>query len=434
MPEWWRNRSQRRAAARAESLTDQSNRLAAAGQWARVETVLRQVIRLRTDQLGPHASATVAARGELAAALVALRRYEEAEAELRVALPPAVAAQGEDHTDVRELRAVLGRALVELRRYEEAEPELRAVLPLAVAARGEDSDDVHDLRFLLGRVLIATGRPAEAEELACAVLAAHPAVDPVRLRAWRARALALNGLGRHREAAAEYTALLTAAPAVLGERHRLLLVVRSLRFQQLAVLGECDQVEQEYPALLSALPDGDSLRSSVHSARVFALNVAGRHTEAEALARKALARHPGIGLSLGLARSLNALGRSTEALQVLTDAEAETPRSVEGALAVLLAILTAQALLGLDRPDEAETQARRAVDLAQCYYHPDNHRALEAATTVGRVLAAQGRHSEATTQLSRCATVWREHFGARHPYTVAVEADLAALCGGRPCG
>ncbi|MFH8387925.1 tetratricopeptide repeat protein [Kitasatospora sp. NPDC018058] len=83
----------------------------------------------------------------------------------------------------------------------------------------------------------------------------------------------------------------------------------------------------------------------MHSARLFALDGAGRHTEAETLARKALARHPGTGLALGLARAL----------------------------------------------------------------------------------AAQGRRPEATAQLTRCATAWREHFGARHPYTVAVEADLAAL-------
>ncbi|MFJ1936610.1 tetratricopeptide repeat protein [Kitasatospora sp. NPDC088160] len=60
-------------------------------------------------------------------------------------------------------------------------------------------------------------------------------------------------------------------------------------------------------------------------------------------------------------------------------------------------------------------------------YHPDNHRALEAATALGRALAVQGRRPEATQQLTRCATAWREHFGARHPHTVAVEADLAAL-------
>ncbi|MEU4115368.1 tetratricopeptide repeat protein [Kitasatospora sp. NPDC028055] len=391
MPAWWRNRSQRRAAALADALTDESVRLAAAGRWPQAEAVQRQIIQLRTDHLGPHAPATLAARGERAAVLGALGRHEEAGREARAVLPLAVAARGEDHDEVRGLRAVLGRALVESRRYDEAEPELRAVLPLAVAARGEDHDEVHELRFLLGRVLIATGRPDQAEELARAVLTAHPAVDLVRVRAWRARALALNSLGRHREAAAEYTTLLTAAPAVLGERHRLLLASRSHRLQQLAVLGEHDQVEREYQALLSDLPDDDRLRRSVTSAQVFALNSAGRHTEAEALARTALARHPGTGLSAGLARSLTALGRPAEALQVLTDAEADNPRIGGGALAVLFGFLTAQALLGLDRPEEAEARARRAVDLARAHYHPDNHRALEAATTLGRALAALGR-------------------------------------------
>ncbi|MER7674951.1 tetratricopeptide repeat protein [Kitasatospora sp. NPDC096128] len=421
---WWRNRSR----GRADSLAGKANRLAADGLWAGAEAALRQVVRLHTAELGPQASATLAARGELAAALAALRRYEEAETESRAVLPLAVAAWGEDHADVRELRGVLGRALMALERYEEAEEELRAVLPLAVAARGEDHTEVHDARLRLSRVLVATGHVAEAEELARAVLAAHPAVDLVRVCAWRARALALNNLGRHRDALAEYTTLLTEASSVLGAGHRLMLAACVSRFQQLVVLGEYDRVEQEYPALLSVLPDGDPRRAAVHSARLFALVSAGRHVEAEAFARKVRARSPGAGLSLGLARSLNALGRAEEALRVLTEeAESDDLGADEGPRAVLTATVTAQVLLGLHRPDEAESRARHAVELAQRHYHPHNHRALEAATTLGRALAAQGRRHEAESQLTRCATAWREHFGARHPYTAVVEAELAAL-------
>ncbi|WP_030247299.1 hypothetical protein [Streptomyces sp. NRRL S-350] len=65
------------------------------------------------------------------------------------------------------------------------------------------------------------------------------------------------------------------------------------RFQQLAVLREHDRVEQEHRALLSTLPACDRRRDAVNRARVFALNSTGRHTEAEALVRKALARRPG---------------------------------------------------------------------------------------------------------------------------------------------
>ncbi|MGW2378043.1 tetratricopeptide repeat protein [Kitasatospora sp. NPDC001683] len=66
-----------------DSLAAKANRLAADGLWAGAEAALRQVVRLRTDELGPQAPATLAARGELAAALAALGRHEEAEDELR---------------------------------------------------------------------------------------------------------------------------------------------------------------------------------------------------------------------------------------------------------------------------------------------------------------------------------------------------------------
>ncbi|MFJ9447433.1 tetratricopeptide repeat protein [Kitasatospora sp. NPDC101235] len=154
----------------------------------------------------------------------------------------------------------------------------------------------------------------------------------------------------------------------------------------------------------------------------------GQWARAEAVLRQVVRLHTDRpALSLGLARSLNGLGRATEALRVLAEAKADDPQVGEGALAVLFVALTAQALLGLDRPDEAEPRARHAVDLARGHYHPNNHRALEAATTLCRALAAQDRRHEAEEQLTRCATAWREHFGARHPHTVAVETELAAL-------
>ncbi|MFD0526315.1 tetratricopeptide repeat protein [Kitasatospora arboriphila] len=175
------------------------------------------------------------------------------------------------------------------------------------------------------------------------------------------------------------------------------------------------------------------------NALVMALNGLGRHGEAEDTARRALGRQrevpqPGqdmrIALSLGLARSLSGNGRHEEALHVATQAEAEfrDGPDVRATLAAPISTVTAQALLGLGRPDEAEAASRKAVELA-APLGPTHHSALEAATTLGSALAAQQRHAEARDQLTRCATAWRDHFGADHPRTRAAEAALAALPG-----
>ncbi|GAA1259903.1 hypothetical protein GCM10009665_57420 [Kitasatospora nipponensis] len=382
---WRRNRARDHDPRLTESLTQEANRLLTGGSWAEAEPVLRQVIHLRTEQLGATAQSTLSARSGLA------------------------------------------WALIELRRLEEAVAELRGLLPLALTSWGERHETSNGVRLHMGRALLASGRPAQAEELARIILTVYPARDGLRLQASNLRARALGSLGRHREAADEHTALLTAATAIHGQDARLLLSVRVDRLQHLALLGEHDLVEQEHHALLVALPDEDPLRGAVSGAQAFAVNSTGRHEEAEAIVRAALAHRADTTPFLGLALSLKGQGRHEEALQVLTDTAAAYLQDRDNEYTSLLHTLTAQTLLGLNRPDEAELQARQAVEAAKAHQGPSHHRSLEAATTLGSVLAAQQHHTEAREHLTRCATAWHQHFGPHHPHTIATETELAAL-------
>ncbi|WP_035838875.1 tetratricopeptide repeat protein [Kitasatospora azatica] len=346
---------------------------------------MRQVIQLRTEQLGATARTTLSARSALA------------------------------------------WALIELQRHEEAVAQLRGLLPLVLAAWGEHHEAANGVRLHLGTAHFASGRPARAEELTRVVLAVYPVMDGLRLRAWTLLASALSCLGRHREAADEYTALLNAASPVYGEDDRQLLWVRTDRLHQLAFLAEHDLVEQESRALLAGLADDDPLRAAISGAHAFVLNSAGHHAPAETIVRAALAHHDGADLCLGLARSLNGQGRHEEALRILTDARTRCRQSGDTEHVSLLHTLTARALLGLERLDDAETQARQAVEAARTHHGPTHHRSLEAATTLASVLAARGRHTDAREHLTHCAAAWRRQFGPHHPRTIATDAELAAV-------
>ncbi|MFC8243713.1 tetratricopeptide repeat protein [Streptomyces chartreusis] len=126
------------------------------------------------------------------------------------------------------------------------------------------------------------------------------------------------------------------------------------------------------------------------------LNAQGRHPEAEALAREALAAHRELDrftvvLRLGLARSLNGQSRHEEAL-----AEAERtdelhrglPEEQRGPETGAIQLATATALLGLDRSTEARTHAETAHAACRAAFGPAHHRTSEARELLDRMQGA----------------------------------------------
>ncbi|MDH6129270.1 tetratricopeptide repeat protein [Kitasatospora sp. GP82] len=391
-----RDRAHKRDLRLATELHGEGDRLMARARWAEAERALRRAVELRAARLGAEAAPTLETRGRLATVLRQLSRRDEAEAELRDLLVHCPAVLGEDHAITNEVQ------------------------------------------ISLANVLITQSRPDEAADLALAVLRRHPAPDELGLAAWDTKLRARAAQGRHREAAEEAQALQAQSAHVYGENHIHTLKAGSDRVQNLIYLGEFELAEYECRALIDRHGKQDLLWLAVINALVIALNGLGHHDQAEITARHALEQQAQVAqpsgdmrlsLSLGLSRSLGSSGRHEEALRVASQARAEflhTP-GIRVTLTAPIATVTAKALLGLGRLEEAEAEARRAVAFAESHLSPIHHSSLEAATTLGSVLAAQDRRAEAQEQLTLCATTWREHYGPRHPRTIATETKLAAL-------
>ncbi|MEU2874867.1 tetratricopeptide repeat protein [Streptomyces sp. NPDC007070] len=186
---------------------------------------------------------------------------------------------------------------------------------------------------------------------------------------------ATGAQGRHAEALATYDEALPVFGKIFGADHFLTLKLRSDRAQQMISLGQYTECEAECTAVIEAAcrgtrPEMSFLAAAARNGLVFALNALGRHQEAKALAREALASHPArdrasLVLRLGLARSLNGQARHEDALT-----EAQGAKKLYRALpeyqrhpdtgAVELAFASAQ--FGVRRVAEARRQAAAAHD------------------------------------------------------------------------
>ncbi|MER7672322.1 tetratricopeptide repeat protein [Kitasatospora sp. NPDC096128] len=370
--------------------------------------------------------------------LLNLGRARDAEPLIGKAVDIRSAALGSDAADTLESRVVRANVLHRLQRGEEAETEGREVLRLA-GGEAVQPGIVCRARLLIGRVCLATGRAEEARTEAAAALelAGRYHDEPIRHSVRMFHARVLNVLGRHVEAATELGAIAADEAAGSGPRSIGALNARSDRAQILVYLGRYEEAEEECRALIDIAPATQHrvpLGLAVLNALVLALAMGGRAVEAEAEARTAVefaesakgmdARFV-LTARLGLARALNAQDRYDEALSLLGPSNDFLPGDLgtEEELAAALRLVTATALLGLGQ--DAGGTVREAVAVCGRILGPYHHRALEAGTLHGRVLAAQGRTADALERLAANAADWREHFGDGHPGTRAAQEALS---------
>ncbi len=248
--------------------------------------------------------------------------------------------------------------------------------------------------------LYQAGRYAEAEAEARAVAAARsrPRDDIYAPLALSIAALATGAQGRPAESLATYDALLPVFRRIFGAEHPQTLKLGSDRAQTLIALARHAECEAECAAVVRAAtrgagPEMPLIGAAARNGLIYALNAQGRHEEAEALAREALAarREPdrfALVLRLGLARSLSGRARHEEAL-----AEAERADELRRNLseeqcrpetgAVELAVATA--LLGLGRGAEARTRTVAAHDACLAAFGPDHYRTAEARALLDRI-------------------------------------------------
>ncbi|MEU4356285.1 tetratricopeptide repeat protein [Streptomyces virginiae] len=165
--------------------------------------------------------------------------------------------------------------------------------------------------------LYQAGRYAEAEAEARSVAAARSRSrnDTYAPLALGIAALAAGAQGRHADAVTTYDALLPVAGRIFGAEHPQTLKLRSDRAQALTSLARHAECEAECAAVARIAargtgPDMPLIATAARNGQIYALTALGRHPQAEALAREALAAHRApdrftLVLRLGLARSLN---------------------------------------------------------------------------------------------------------------------------------
>ncbi|KAB2971022.1 tetratricopeptide repeat protein [Streptomyces sp. SS1-1] len=252
------------------------------------------------------------------------------------------------------------------------------------------------------KALYEAGRYAEAEAEARAVAGSRPREDEYTAVALNIAALAAGAQGRHAEAVDTYDEALPVFTGLFGADHFLTLKLRSDRAQQMVSLDRHSESAAECAAVADAAARGTGpemafLASAARNGLVFALNAQGRHKEAEAHAREALAAHAArdraaLVLRLGLARSLNGQARHDEALAVAESADelyralpSDLRRPDTGAVELVLG----NALLGLGRTSDARHRAAVAHDACLASFGPEHRRTVEAATLLERIDGVQ---------------------------------------------
>jgi len=382
---WLHRRSGRRAAVTVATLHRRGQLLLDRGRVGDAEQVLAEAVRVAGAAHGPDAGPTLAARMARVAALSRGQRLAEAEAEVRDVLRRCPDSAEVPERWTADVQLALARVLRSRARYAEAEAEARGVLQRGVESVAPPASATeNEARILLAEVIGAQGRHSEAVRSYDSLIESLEPGCPVGLRARLGRAVHVNYLGRHAEAAAEDRAL-----------------------------GEA--------AIATAWSGAAQLRLSAQHNLVLALGDLGLRQEAEELARAGMAsavrRGPNFGryvflFQVALAHLLNARGEHAEALRGAEQALAARP---EGARLIddaeRAGAVRAAALLGLGRAAEAVDLARAILDRHRAWFGPAHHRTLTAEALLGRCLTGAGDDDEARELLLANAAAWREHFG-----------------------
>ncbi|MEX1362081.1 MAG: serine/threonine-protein kinase [Nannocystaceae bacterium] len=339
------------------------------------------------------------ARMALASTLTTQARYEEAEAELRQAIPRFERALSPDDPDLALVHSELADVLNQAGAFEEAEAEYRWALELRSRTLGPDHPMTATSRGSLGLSLEAQGRNEEAEaeyrkalELVDGPLEAdHPIVGKMHVNL----ANVLQGQGKHEEAEQHALAAHEVLSQALSPDNLEIAGARIVLANGLLLQGRHAEAESELQAVLESrlqsLPPSHPLVTMVRSNLGVALEEQGRFSEAEVLTRQSLAaaeaslgpEHPSVAVKRSnLAGLLHAQGRHEQA-------EEEFRRSLRDK----------QAAMGDDHPSTAYTR----VSLAQLLL--DRDRPGEALDVAERAWVVDQRNDVAAEQRARAAFV-----------------------------
>ena len=366
------------------------------GAGIRVEDLLRRAAAM-VGPPGEDPLETAVVQLAIGEAFAGIGAYSEAETFLALALQTFERELGPADLQSLAARTRWVTFLTDVGRLDEAEAALDGLVEAAALAHGAGHDTTLDARLAHASLSLQRGRPEEAAKVCADVLSA-PGGDAFRGKAKGFLAAALVRQGDHAAAAEAARDAYEWSVAELGPRH--LGTLRALQNLGLVLLeaGRTDEGGALLEELLAVLRDvlgdahPDTLRAMV---TLFPLYYARMENErGEALLREVLER------------GSRDLPPSHPTLQV-----------ARGHLAV--------ALIGLDRPAEAEELLRRTLEVEG--KEPGGSDTLMTLSNLGLAVRKQGRMEEAAELYHRVLEGTRRTHGDRHGATVLACLNLGQL-------
>jgi serine/threonine-protein kinase len=400
----------------AEIATQRATIALALGDLPGTETSAREAVDL-AFRAGNHRLAARAA-GQLAFALARRDQLAEGIHMGRIAVAIAVGTEPDSELEAFT-RSRLGNVLAQNNDNSEGEHELRLALSIRERVFGKSHTKIGETLNDLAFPMVRRGELEAAEPLLRRAIAVNEEQQgprhPASGRARSNLAHVLTGLDRIEEAERESAAAMAIVEQALPAEHMDVLMSRNNYAAILMDLGRYEEAEPLFRALLDPIAKSwDSQRPlGILRANIAAtLHGQGRVLEAEVEARAALAiirgafgadDPKGASISLQLTSMLVELGRTTEA-EVLAR-EAVATRERVGAPRVAVAesrSALAHALREQGRLDEAAAEYAKALaDLDREEAKPSGAQLADVLSGWAGLHGLQGRHDEAVALLER---------------------------------
>ncbi len=341
------------------------------------------------------------------------------------------------------VRAAIASTYLGLGRYADALPQAERALALTERARA-DSATTFERQLLLARAQGMAGDTRGAEARLSAL--AHLPADPIaRSQYFQARAGNLGNLGR----LAEADSLLTAAAALLRERHRTDRSHGSALVSALTDLSEMKGRLGAFAASESLAREALAVTRGRHRDDHYDVAMAigylanvmrrqGRYPAAESLFRASIAmgrrvlgsEHPFVAYSLGnLGLTLGEQGRPGEAEAAHREALAIITRAIPGEHADLLmgrnnlaTSIQAQGRLG-----EALEMQLVTLAMSRRVLGPRHTSVGTYLNNIGSLYRLQKRYAEAVPMFLAADSIFVENFGPTHALSIITPHNLGKV-------
>ena len=414
-----------------------------AGNAARAEPIARRALAAATA--GGNPAILLDAHVELGLTLQALRRLDEAEAELKSAVEIAVREAGPDHAAALAPTLLLGNLQLGRGRFALAEPLYRRVLEISERALGADHERTISLQNDVALIYAQAGRNDEAAALLQRARAAAERApgeqDALLLRT-------LDNIGGLHQRTGNLTEAERVLKDVLARRTRaggaddeatlftannlatLYLNTGRLADAETLAAATLQQAERALGADADTTVTAAALMGQVRAAQ-------GRYAEAEPLLRRALAAHERKGTgSPDWIEAANLLGRTLAEQGRYRDAEAIYRRALSASTQSLgpaheFTLTTANglgfALTFQGKYPEAEKLFQGALAGLERSAGAGSTIALQTLSNLATAYRLQGRFGEAEPLLLRAIETGERSLGADDPDVLLLVSNLAEL-------